>query len=149
MLARIIAQLCDEVECLLLRGELGAGKTAFARAFIESLAMEYEEVVSPTFTLVQEYAVQLAAGMKANVNHMDLYRIRDAAELREIGLEHMLDESICLIEWPDIIPTSLLPHNRLEIAIDFADEHDMRVITLHPYGKWQNILDFLRETSGA
>lgn len=79
-----------------LEGDLGAGKTAFARALIHALGYK-GRVKSPTYGLLEQY--QIAA---LQVLHMDLYRISDPGELEFLGLEDMLDEqTILLIEWPD------------------------------------------------
>ncbi|WP_244616179.1 tRNA (adenosine(37)-N6)-threonylcarbamoyltransferase complex ATPase subunit type 1 TsaE [Rhizobium sp. RU20A] len=83
-------------DCLALVGDLGAGKSTLARALIRALAGDPDlEVPSPTFTLVQEYALSLPIG------HFDLYRISDPDELHELGLDDMLAHGACLIEWPE------------------------------------------------
>lgn len=83
-------------DCVALSGDLGAGKTTFARALIRAIADdEALEVPSPTFTLVQTYALKLP------VAHFDLYRIADAAEIDELGFDEALADGICLVEWPE------------------------------------------------
>ena len=76
------------------RGDLGAGKSAFARGFIQSLAGDID-VPSPTFTLVQAYDTP-----RGPLYHFDLYRLNDPDEVVELGWEYALNEGICLIEWP-------------------------------------------------
>lgn len=82
-------------DAVALQGDLGAGKTALARAILRALGVR-EEVPSPTFTLVQEYATP---GL--TVRHYDLYRVADPAELAELGLDEALDDGAALIEWPE------------------------------------------------
>lgn len=96
--ARALAAHMKGGECLLLSGTLGTGKTTFARAFIRALCGEDTEVVSPTFMLVQEYQTQ--AGFA--IAHYDLYRLEDASELWELGIEEQLGQTLLLVEWPEI-----------------------------------------------
>jgi tRNA threonylcarbamoyladenosine biosynthesis protein TsaE len=82
---------------VLLRGELGAGKSTFARAFIKA-AGHQGAVPSPTYTLVEPY--KLASG---NIYHIDLYRVSDEEELRYLGWNE-LDDGFRLVEWPERVP---------------------------------------------
>lgn len=83
-------------DTVLLEGDIGAGKTHFARSLIQSLQDPVEDVPSPTFTLVQTYESAVAP-----IWHADLYRLSDPGEIAEIGLLDAIDTEICLIEWPD------------------------------------------------
>lgn len=83
-------------DVLLLEGPVGAGKSFFARALIQSLQLHPEDVPSPTFTLVQTYDTE--AG---EIWHADLYRLSSPDEAAELGLIDALDDAVCLIEWPD------------------------------------------------
>ena len=143
-LARQLAALARPGDILALRGDLGAGKTSFARAFINALPHPErpgadaphrppceEEVPSPTFTLVQIYE-----RAPAPVWHIDLYRIEDPADVRELGLEEAFGEAICLIEWPERLE-GMLPANRLEIALDFGESPDGRRAELHGGEGWR------------
>ena len=83
-------------DCLCLSGDLGAGKSTFARALIRAIADDPElEAPSPTFTLVQAYQLRLP------VSHMDLYRLGSPEELDELGLDDALSEGAALVEWPE------------------------------------------------
>ncbi len=107
-----LALLISPGDVITLTGDLGAGKTAAARAFIRFLAGDDDfEVPSPTFTLAQSYDLP-----PYPVLHADLYRINDADELEEIGLVPLPDGTVVLIEWPERAP-SLLPPDRIDIAL--------------------------------
>jgi tRNA threonylcarbamoyladenosine biosynthesis protein TsaE len=99
-LGRVLAQGVPAGATILLEGPLGAGKTALARAFVQArqglAGAPVEEVPSPSYTLVQGYA----AGAE-EIWHADLYRLGDADEVAELGLEGALGRATCLIEWPD------------------------------------------------
>ena len=118
-LARALAACCRLGDVIALKGELGAGKTSFARAFINALprpegAEGEGEVPSPTFTLVQTYDRR-----PAPVWHFDLYRIEHRDEVMELGLEEALAGAISLIEWPERLGPAL-PEPHLEVALSYA-----------------------------
>ena len=93
-LAQSISPLLQAGDVLLLEGEIGAGKTHFARALIQSFVSE--DVPSPTFTLVQTY---LAPDFE--IWHADLYRLSHPDEAIELGLTEAFESAVCLVEWPD------------------------------------------------
>jgi tRNA threonylcarbamoyladenosine biosynthesis protein TsaE len=111
-----------------LVGDLGAGKTTFARALIAAFAAEAgqapPEVPSPTFTLVQTYDFPRAA-----IWHFDLYRIERPGDALELGIEEAFGEGIALIEWPERLGP-LLPARRIEVRLAFADAPDGRRIEI-------------------
>jgi tRNA threonylcarbamoyladenosine biosynthesis protein TsaE len=128
-LAARIAGASRAGDAILLAGPLGAGKTTFARGFLRALG-ERGEVPSPTFTLVQVYELP-----RATVWHVDLYRLRRAAEAAELGLDQGLAEAILLVEWGDRFP-DLWPDDRLEVRLAFASDPDAREARLVGRGTW-------------
>lgn len=95
-----------------LHGDLGMGKSEIARTIIQTLRGADTVVPSPTFTIVQSYD---------GISHFDLYRVEDASELTEIGLENAMENDITLIEWPEIA-NGVLPENTIHIYItQYAD----------------------------
>jgi tRNA threonylcarbamoyladenosine biosynthesis protein TsaE len=102
-------------DCLLLEGQIGAGKSHFARAFIQARLGRAEDVPSPTFTLVQSYQADV------EIWHADLYRLSHPDEVLELGLDEAFDSAICLIEWPDRLG-SLLPKGAMRLRFALAGE---------------------------
>lgn len=129
-----VAAVARRGDVLALHGDLGAGKTAFARAFINALARRDGataiEVPSPTFTLVQVYEFS-----RDTVYHFDLYRIENPDDVIELGLDDALADGISLIEWPERLG-GLIPVNRLELAFDLGASETDRVCTVRGWGGW-------------
>lgn len=113
-------------DILLLRGNLGAGKTAFARALIRALCSDTDlEVPSPTFTLVQTYDTAIG-----QLFHFDLYRLKDAAEIYELGWEDALAGGVTVVEWPERLGPHT-PARYLDISLKAVDnEPDTRIIEI-------------------
>jgi tRNA threonylcarbamoyladenosine biosynthesis protein TsaE len=130
-LAVWISGLAEPADIMALRGDLGAGKTTFARAFIRARGNRDEEVPSPTFTLVQVYEIGSAA-----IWHFDLYRLRAPEEAWELGIEDAFSGGISLIEWAERLGP-LLPERRLEITLEFGDQPGSRRVLLDPGTGWQ------------
>ena len=138
--ARIAAQ-ARAGDVIALRGELGVGKTSFARAFIRARGDPGEEVPSPTFSLVQIYEAQIYEAQldeaeAAPVWHFDLYRLDAAEEAWELGIEEAFAGGISLIEWPERLGP-LLPHHRLDIAFEFGEEPQARRAVCTAAAAWQ------------
>ncbi len=117
-----------------LHGDLGAGKTAFARALIHALSAVAPEVTSPTFTLMQSYPVHIQ-GKDRICWHADLYRLEHASDVLELGLDERREEGLLLVEWPEIAH-DVLPMDTLHIRI-VAGAKEERVIELHGDASWQ------------
>ncbi len=115
-------------DTILLSGEVGAGKTHFARSLIQSLIARPEDVPSPTFTLVQTYDVPTGT-----IWHADLYRLTSTSEIEELGLIDAFDDAICLIEWPDRLG-ELRPRDALDITLSAGDGEQSR----HLDAIWQD-----------
>jgi tRNA threonylcarbamoyladenosine biosynthesis protein TsaE len=140
-LAARLAPLARAGDVITLSGDLGAGKTTFARGFINALFVTHdlplEDVPSPTFTLVQEYQLPLFT-----LYHIDLYRVESQSELFELGLEDFFSEGVSLIEWPDRLG-SLLPSDRLDVTLRQGlpgEPQDHRQVDVTAYGDWKDRL---------
>ncbi|MEE2526935.1 tRNA (adenosine(37)-N6)-threonylcarbamoyltransferase complex ATPase subunit type 1 TsaE [Hyphobacterium sp. HN65] len=120
-------------DTVLLHGDLGAGKTTLARGLIKSLC-DVDEVPSPTFTLMQHYDTNDGHWLV----HADLYRIEEASELAELGLDDVFDNAICLIEWPDRLG-SYRPDRRIDLRL--TTDGETRIAEIVPAGDWGDGLD--------
>lgn len=140
-LARRIGARLTGGDCILLEGSIGAGKTHFARALIQSRLAVREDVPSPTFTLVQIYDLP-----DAELWHADLYRLSDPDEAHELGLADAFDTAICLVEWPDKLGPDTPAHAlHLRLTQD-PDDPDARQISLRwSDPKWTQKLDPLND----
>lgn len=122
-LAEDFAMALKPGDCLCLAGDLGAGKSTFARALIRAIADDpVLEAPSPTFTLVQTYQLRLP------IAHLDLYRIGSPGELDELGLDDALAEGVALIEWPEKA-LERLPHDKVMMRFDGLGESRTVIIT--------------------
>src|SRR4051812_48320694 len=119
---RDLAPSLSDGSVVLLHGDLGAGKTAFVRGLAEGLGVAPDEVSSPTFTLMQEYR-----GGRVKLIHVDLYRLNEAREIDELGLEELGMDSVLAIEWAEKLPRPI--PDAIEVRIDHGDG-DTRTITL-------------------
>ena len=129
-LAARIAAMAAPGDIIALKGDLGTGKTAFARAFIRACGNQ-DEVPSPTFTLVQVYD----AGPTV-IWHFDLYRIRAPEDAWELGIEDAFIAGISLIEWSERLGR-LLPDRRLELSFAFGDRTGARRVVMDPGKGWE------------
>lgn len=132
-LASKIASICKKEDVIALTGDLGAGKTAFARFFINSLMEKEQEVLSPTFNLVHPYDTK-----NFTIWHFDLYRLESAAEVEGLGIFDAFDNGVSLIEWPQIID-DILPKNRL--LVNLSENNGTRIAVIEGIGKWKERLE--------
>ena len=136
--AAALAGLCQQGECILLEGDLGAGKTSFARGLIQALHNGPVEVTSPTFNLLQTYPVGLG-GKECTLWHYDLYRLEHPSELAELGLDDALMDGLVLIEWPEIA-AQYLPSDALRVSLRHGEGDSVRIIEFHASEYWANRL---------
>ena len=124
---------------IFMHGDLGAGKTVFARAFVRALCGADTEVPSPTFTLVQTYD----AIDGRELFHFDLYRLEKPDEALELNIDDAFADGISLIEWPERLG-SFLPPNHLELALNYGDTESQRRAVITAGNNWA---ERLREIS--
>jgi N-acetylmuramate 1-kinase len=127
---------------ILLTGDLGSGKSTFARAFIRALAPDGSafDIPSPTFTLVQSYDET-----RLPVFHADLYRLKSADEALELGLGELLQTGAGLVEWPAHLPPGLTPD---VLHLSFTGRGETREITITAEGAWAKALQRDAEIAG-
>lgn len=137
-LAAALSRLCRAGDVIVLAGEMGAGKTAFAQGFATGLDIT-EPVTSPTFTIVREYP-----GPRLSLHHLDVYRLDQIHEVSELGVGEMLDEeAVMLVEWGDAVLPAL-GDEYLEITFTFGDGDDDRHLRFEVRGAgWVSRLDEL------
>jgi tRNA threonylcarbamoyladenosine biosynthesis protein TsaE len=122
-LGRTIARSLPKKACVLLIGNLGAGKTTLAKGIIHGLGFsEPDEVVSPTYTLIHEYG-------EGRVYHIDLYRLDKTEQVETLGLDDIFDrEAVVLIEWGERFP-EIMPRPRMEIRLAAIDVQERQIET--------------------
>ena len=146
-LAALAARLAGVLvagDCVSLRGDLGAGKTTFARALIRAYAMDQTlDVPSPTFALRQDYV-----GGRGAIVHFDLYRIADPRELDEIGFDDALANAVTVVEWPERAGAAL-PASQLSIVLVHEPGPDLRRIAIEGDTAFRNRLARFTEPSSV
>ena len=134
-LSKKVADKLNKTDCIYLIGDIGVGKTTFTRFLINYLqekeGAKITEVLSPTFNLLYEYNLK-----KYKIMHYDLYRLKNEKELDYLELFSSNEDSIKIIEWPNLIKTPLT--DKLEIRFDYAKIDDEREIDFTGVGKWKN-----------
>ncbi|MFL6242392.1 MAG: tRNA (adenosine(37)-N6)-threonylcarbamoyltransferase complex ATPase subunit type 1 TsaE [Acidimicrobiia bacterium] len=127
-LAGTVGELLRAGDVVALVGDLGAGKTVFARGVARALGVT-EPVVSPSFTIVREYDGRMP------LVHVDVYRIDTVQELHDLGFEELVrDDAVTLVEWGDMID-GLLPGDRLDVRLTPGATDDERVVEIEGQGR--------------
>jgi tRNA threonylcarbamoyladenosine biosynthesis protein TsaE len=139
-----LARICAPGDAVLLIGDLGAGKTAFAQGFAAALGVE-GPVTSPTFALVRQYRCHGGAGTGAveTLIHADVYRTGSAGEVVELALAELVEESaIALIEWGDLAAAAL-GDDALDVTLTLSDTGDLwhRTLSINGRGRWSGRSD--------
>ena len=133
-ISEVILKKLEKKDCLFLIGEIGVGKTTLTRYLINNLqkqkGLSQTEVLSPTFNLLYEYEIS-----DFKIMHYDLYRIKDGSELKHLGIFSDQQETIKIIEWPQLIDIPL--SNKLEIHLDYSKNENQREIKFIGSGKWK------------
>ena len=133
-LSQKIADNLAKNDCIFLIGEIGVGKTTFTRYLINYLqeknGEKITEVLSPTFNLLYEYDLN-----NIKIMHYDLYRIKDESELKNLGIFSDKQDTIKIIEWPQIINIPLT--DKLEVYLDYAKNENEREIKFRGSDKWK------------
>ena len=133
-LSKKVADQLIKNDCIFLIGEIGVGKTTFTRYLINYLqeknAVKITDVLSPTFNLLYEYDLN-----NIKIMHYDLYRIVDKSELKNLGIFSDEQETIKIIEWPQLVDIPI--SDKLEIHLDYAKNENQREIKFKGSGKWK------------
>ena len=143
-LANILASLCQIGDVLLLKGDLGSGKTTFAQYFIQKLS-DVKEVTSPTFNIVNIYESK-----DFPIYHYDLYRLKSKEELHELGIEEAFKTGVALIEWPEYVE-NIIRDDYIIIYFKHYTKKQQRVAEIFLYGKtakYKNLLEKLKDEVG-
>lgn len=133
ILAEALAKLWSPGDLVTLSGDLGAGKTSFARALLRALMNDATlEVPSPTFTLIQTYEAE-----RLPIVHADLYRLKEPDELEELGFDELTAKALTLVEWASQAPSLLArPHVDVLFALRAGTEGIGRHVTITATGKY-------------
>ena len=119
-------------DAIFLYGQIGVGKTTFVRLLINNYEDEKKlkksEVLSPTFNIVFQYDIK-----DFTIEHYDLYRLKNESEIKNIGLFENLEESIIIVEWPELIKDK--PINRIDLFFEYTKDMNERILTIKTRGR--------------
>ena len=134
-IANNIKKILSIGDIVFLYGEIGVGKTTFARLLINSFENEKKikksEVLSPTFNIVFEYEIKAFT-----IKHFDLYRLKNDNDIKNVGLYENLEQSITLIEWPELIKNK--PRNRIDLFFEYKEDYNERSLIIKTNGRLKN-----------
>jgi len=130
-----ISKIISAGDIIFLYGEIGAGKTTFARFFINHLesknGIKKSDVLSPTFNIVFEYDVG-----DTKILHYDLYRLKNYKDISQLGMFETSNDSIKIVEWPELIESK--PKDRVDIQFQYSKLIDSRKVKIVGFGKWKD-----------
>jgi len=133
-LAKKISKVVKRGDIIFLQGEIGTGKTTFARSFINNLEkknnIKKSNILSPTFNIVYDYHIK---GIK--ILHYDLYRLKNYKDILELGMFDTSENHIKIIEWPELIKPK--PKDRISIMIRYSKKINSRIIKVSGFGKYK------------
>tara|TARA_R110002096_G_scaffold309403_4_gene504013 strand:- start:44998 stop:45468 length:471 start_codon:yes stop_codon:yes gene_type:complete len=142
LLASRLSALLKTGDILAFEGNLGTGKTEFCRAIIHALGYD-EDVPSPTFNLLQIYEPSIEDLKTPAVWHMDLYRLENAQDVFELGIEDGFDSAVTMIEWPERMG-NYLPAEHLKITLSHGDNEGSRYISFDGDPSWEQRIKELK-----
>ena len=135
ILSKNFSEIINAGDIIFLYGEIGVGKTTFVRFFINYLesknGIKNSDILSPTFNIVYDYDVK-----SHKIMHYDLYRLKSAIEIKELGIFEDSQKTVKIIEWPELIKAKI--KNKLEINFFYSDKVETRNIKISGIGKWKN-----------
>ena len=127
-----IKKILSPGDAVFLYGQIGVGKTTFARILINDYEnqkkLKKSEVLSPTFNIVFQYDIR-----DFTIEHYDLYRLKNENEIKNIGLFDNLEESIFIVEWPELIKDK--PTNRIDLFFEYTKDMNERILTIKTSGR--------------
>ena len=127
-----IKKILSPGDAVFLYGQIGVGKTSFARILINDYEnqkkLKKSEVLSPTFNIVFQYDIK-----DFTIEHYDLYRLKNENEIKNIGLFENLEESIIIVEWPELIKDK--PTNRIDLFFEYTKDMNERILTIKTSGR--------------
>jgi len=134
-IANNIKKIASPGDSIFLYGEIGVGKTTFARMLINKYELKNKikksEVLSPTFNIVFEYDIK-----DFTIKHYDLYRLKNLKDIKNIGLFENKEQCITLIEWPELIKEK--PLNRIDLFFKYTDDMNKRFLSIKTTGRLKN-----------